>query len=393
MFCRKCKPIYCKNNTKMNGLNPNSSFFLVFFASISQKLNLQHLNRSINYCFYRVLKMENKRPDQTKSTVAPCNKWNKLKQCPLKTVLIQFHREFAYKFWCVFLFRLNVTNVQSTLAIIVLLAIHSIVHIDLICFIFFSFMFCLVRFMFWCKCFIEFYLIRLSQLDLTYSMKKPLHLTNIFFCEIIHRRAFTWLCELHTIDAFERHFRSISKWNFWLLIFRMRNSIVFPSFIEVCTSARIKSTVWFCKRNLCDCILPSANFSYTQCVLSENYVSLNHHWQSSLAHNRRNLRLAEPHFGLNRWQFWNSSAFITKYINSYEEHKASYSTFHSIVTINSINSLISDGELEAEWLVAAGFPQLTKAFEEVFLLSYFSFWFYSFFLGTFNTRVVSICKF
>lgn len=33
----------------------------------------------------------------------------------------------------------------------------------------------------------------------------------------------------------------------------------------------------------------------------------------------------------------------------------------------SINFSFTDGELEAEWLVAAGFPQLTKAFQEVFI--------------------------
>lgn len=35
------------------------------------------------------------------------------------------------------------------------------------------------------------------------------------------------------------------------------------------------------------------------------------------------------------------------------------------VTNISINFHFIDGELEAEWLVAAGFPQLTKAFQEV----------------------------
>lgn len=33
---------------------------------------------------------------------------------------------------------------------------------------------------------------------------------------------------------------------------------------------------------------------------------------------------------------------------------------------NNISFHFTDGELEAEWLIAAGFPQLTKAFQEVF---------------------------
>lgn len=41
-----------------------------------------------------------------------------------------------------------------------------------------------------------------------------------------------------------------------------------------------------------------------------------------------------------------------------------------IFLVFSLILLFTDGELEAEWLVAAGFPQLTKAFQEVFINIY-----------------------